>query len=367
MRLPVCVVVAGAACVCVHGAGAAAAGPVTINWVSDPLRAGEIGMVAGGGFSAASKVTLTDSSGKAVVTAAIDATDSALKFAMPAAAAQQVYDVSVDGSAPYPINVPDVWWWQGDNGNVSTPSGWLRVFGRALAPPSTATETEASELTVTLEASLLAAAKAQDFERAQQLVRQLAGAELDSAALAVSGTQLRLTPVSAEPTDASPITLSAVGANTTEFHALFEIPSSMTPGTYKAEISSGTASKSAGEWFPLSMFESPAMAAVSHVTIEAPRAWKSDVFTVDCEWSKPIFERPCGWVGARSSKQVDDALCVARSTLSFTAVCFDVRVWPWQGKGKGKRWWRGDVTPRAVLRRRSSDCTRGHQASRRGH
>jgi hypothetical protein len=315
MRLLIWVLVAGAASVCVHGAAAAsagAAGPVTINWVSDPLRAGEIGMIAGGGFSAASKVMLTDSLGKAVVTAAIDATDSALKFVMPAAAAQQVYDVSVDGSAPYPINVPDVWWWQGDNGNVSTPSGWLRVFGRALAPPSTAAERDASQLTAALEAQLLAAAKTQDFERAQELVRQLAGVELDSAArLTDSGTQLRLTPVSAEATDASPITLSAVAANTTEFHALFEIPSSMTPGTYKAELSSGAASKSAGEWFALNMFESPAMAAVSHVTIEAPRVWKSDVFTVDCEWSKPIFERPCGWVGARSSKQVDDALCVA--------------------------------------------------------
>lgn len=313
MRLPaVCVLVASTACVCVKGA---APPSVTINWVSDPLRAGEIGMIAGGGFSAASKVTLTDSSGKAVVTAAIDATDSALKFAMPAAAQQTVYDVSVDGSAPYPINVPDVWWWQGDNGNVSTPSGWLRVFGRALAPPSATTERDASELTAALEAELLAAAKAQDFERAQELVRQLAGAELSSAALTGSGTQIRLTPVSAETTDTSPITLSAVAANTTEFHALFEIPSSMTPGKYKAEISSGTASKSAGEWFALSMFESPTSTAVSHVTIEAPRVWKSDVFTVDCEWSKPIFERPCGWVGARSSKQVDDALCAASSTL----------------------------------------------------
>ena len=313
MRRAVCVLSAGAACVCVH---AAAPPAVTINWVSDPLRPGEIGMIAGGGFSAASKVTLTDSSGKAVVTAAIDVTDSALKFAMPVATTAQqvdVYDVSVDGSAPYPINVPDVWWWQGDNGNVSTPSGWLRVFGRSLAPPST--QRDASELIRTLEAELLAAAKAQDFERSQELARQLAGAELGSAALIGSGTQIRLTPVSAEATDASPITLSAVAVNTTEYHALFEIPSSMTPGTYKAEISSGTASHSAGEWFAVRMFESPTMAAVSQVTIEAPRVWKSDVFTVDCEWSKPIFERPCGWVGARSSTQVDDALCVASSTL----------------------------------------------------
>lgn len=299
--------------------------PATINWVSDPLRAGEIGMVAGGGFTNASKVTLTDSSGNTAVAAALDVTDAALKFAMPAGSAQQVYDVSVDGSAPYPINVPDVWWWQGDNGNVSTPSGWLRVFGRALAPPSATIKREASELTAVLEARLLAAAKAQDFKQAQHLVQQLANAAEGHTTLASIGTQIRLTPTLADASDAVPVTLSAVAANTTEFHAMFEIPSDLTPGVYKAEISSGAVSKSSGEWFAMSMFESPTMAAVSHVTIETPRVWKNDVFTVDCEWNKPIFERPCGWVGARSSKQVDDALCVAHIYILFykRTVCFN--------------------------------------------
>ena len=46
------------------------AAPATVNWVSDPLRPGGIGLIAGGGFTAASKVTLTDSAGKATVAAA---------------------------------------------------------------------------------------------------------------------------------------------------------------------------------------------------------------------------------------------------------------------------------------------------------
>ena len=253
-------------------------------------------------------MTLTDAAGKATVAAAIDATDGALKFTMPAGAAQVAYDVTVDGSAPYPINVPDAWWWQGDQGNASTPSGWLRVFGRALAPPATAAQQEVGAATAALEAQLMAAAQQKDFARAQELVRELASAQ--DGAIAATGTQIRLTPIAnadgSAITDAAPVTLSAVAANTTEFHAMFEIPPTLAAGSYMAEISSGAVSKTAGEWFPLEMFESPGMPAVTHITIVAPRVWKSDVFTVDCEWSKPIFERPCGWVGARSSVQVSD-------------------------------------------------------------
>jgi len=297
------------------------AAPATVNWVSDPLRPGGIGLIAGGGFTAASKVTLTDSAGKATVAAAVDVSDAALKFTMPATTEQQAYDVSVDGSAPYPINVPDVWWWQGDQGSVSTPSGWLRVFGRAIAPPVAAAQRVADKRTAALEAELLGATRAKDFERAQHLVQQLATAADGGTLLAGPGTQIRLTPVSATTSAAAvaPVTLSAVAANTTEFHALFEIPASLAAGSYKAEISSGAVSKSAGQWFPLETFQSPEQMATSQVTIEAPRVWKSDVFTVDCEWSKPIFERPCGWVGARSSEQVDAALCVTTHHAPRTA------------------------------------------------
>ena len=83
-----------------------------------------------------SKVTLvsssadSDSATTAATTTtvpALDASNAALKFRVPGAA--QAYDVSVDGSAPLCMNLPDPWWWQGDAGNSSTPDGWLRVFG----------------------------------------------------------------------------------------------------------------------------------------------------------------------------------------------------------------------------------------------
>ena len=228
-----------------HGA----ASTVTVNWVSDPLRPGSTGLIAGGGFSNFSKVTLTDSSGKATVAAAIDVADGALKFTMPAGAAQVAYDVTVDGSVPFPINVPDAWWWQGDQGNTSTPSGWLRVFGRALAPPATAAQQQVGAATATLEAQLMAAAQQKDFKRAQEIVRELASSA--DGAIAATGTQIKLTPIAdadGSVTDAAPVTLSAVPANTTEYHAMFELPASLAAGSYKAEISSGAVSNSAGEW-----------------------------------------------------------------------------------------------------------------------
>ena len=44
--------------------------------------------------------------------APVQVTDSALKFQLPVSStAMAAYDVSVDGSAPLPINLPDVWWW----------------------------------------------------------------------------------------------------------------------------------------------------------------------------------------------------------------------------------------------------------------
>ena len=49
----------------------------------------------------------------------------------------------------------------------------------------------------------------------------------------------------------------------------------------------------------------------STVQIISPPQWDPKVFTVDCELSKPIFERPCGWVGARSSAQLDAAIAQA--------------------------------------------------------
>lgn len=59
------------------------------------------------------------------------------------------------------------------------------------------------------------------------------------------------------------------------------------------------------------MFVSPTEPRAAKVTVVTPRVWDETVFEVDCDWGKPIFQRPCGWVGARSSAAVDAALALA--------------------------------------------------------
>ena len=103
-------------------AAAPAHSAVHLNWVS---HNGAAALLAGGPFAATSKVTLvsssTDSDSATTATTttttvpALDVSNAALKFRVPGAS--QAYDVSVDGSAPLCMNLPDPWWWQGDAGN----------------------------------------------------------------------------------------------------------------------------------------------------------------------------------------------------------------------------------------------------------
>ena len=125
-------------------AAAMAPAAVHLNWVS---HGGDVALLGGGPFSNSSTVELTCSGhGGATTdaeqlahrstTPALDVSDAALKFRVPDPT--KAYDVSVDGSAPLCLNLPDPWWWQGDSGNSSTPGGWLRVFGRSISSPGAA-------------------------------------------------------------------------------------------------------------------------------------------------------------------------------------------------------------------------------------
>eukprot|EP00933_Yihiella_yeosuensis_P031758 TRINITY_DN25376_c0_g1_i1.p1 TRINITY_DN25376_c0_g1~~TRINITY_DN25376_c0_g1_i1.p1 ORF type:complete len:802 (-),score=122.38 TRINITY_DN25376_c0_g1_i1:24-2267(-) len=242
---------------------------------------------------------------------AFDISSSSLKFKMPedvgkAAESSVAYSMTVGDSQPFLINTPDVWWWQGDQGNVSTPGGWLRVFGRCIQSSASATALEASsERVVTLEKHLLKATREASFEVAEQILAQLKAMKKS---LNIAKPQIRLT---SENQSHSPVILTAF--NFSEFDANFAIPATLEPGTFKAEISAGSTPDGQGPWFPLKMFATPSTPDLSKVTVRAPRSWKSDVFQVDCDWHKDVFSRPCGWVGARSSLQVDAALAKARA------------------------------------------------------
>ena len=104
----------------------------TIFWATQPARPGETVMLAGSGWTAAAKVSIKTETGDSVVVAATQVSEASLKFVIPATMALDIYTVSVDGSAPYTINTPDTWWFQGDRGNTSTAGGWVRAARNQL-------------------------------------------------------------------------------------------------------------------------------------------------------------------------------------------------------------------------------------------
>ena len=271
----------------------------TLSWISHPLRPGETAVVSGGELTNSSVIRLTSHAGSKTATA-VDASTTALKFALPSGSAVEAWDLSIDDSNPIPINLPDIWWWQGDAGSSSTPGGWVRVFGRSVSVPDTAID-DSNAVLEDLANEFRKAAVLGHFDEADYLLEQLKQQrmklEMKSKAKAV--TTLRLTPTSKQ-SQLVPIVLTAALANTTEWDALFELPRDISLGNYTLEVNNGLSTPSRPDgWVAASMFATPASPVHTTLSITAPRVWKKDIFTVDCDWEKSIFDRPCGWVGAR--------------------------------------------------------------------
>ena len=120
----------------------------SLSWASVPLLPGTLALLSGGGFHNSSEVTLVAPDGTKHITPALDASTAALKFKMPdepglpphlfstssalllhsfctalplhsfctpsalplplCTLSAGAFDVRVDGSAPLPVNVPDM-------------------------------------------------------------------------------------------------------------------------------------------------------------------------------------------------------------------------------------------------------------------
>ena len=119
----------------------------------------------------------------------------------------------------------------------------------------------ASAAPLSAQARLLEAVRRKDFERARAHMTSLQQLQAASSrqAQAAACTQLRLTPSKG---GGLPLILSAAPANTTEFHALFVLPESLAPGSYRAEVSNGASTATRSQWTALQMFESPEAPAV---------------------------------------------------------------------------------------------------------
>jgi beta-glucosidase len=113
--------------------------PVVI-WASDPVRAGESVVVRGDGFGKKALVEASFSeNGKTTDWKSLDVlqqTSTTLKFALPAKIGDGIVRFRIsdgkDTSTPSILNAPKVWWIQGDETEMATSGGWLRIFGLNL-------------------------------------------------------------------------------------------------------------------------------------------------------------------------------------------------------------------------------------------
>lgn len=116
--------------------GALQAAPVVI-WASDPVRPGETVVVRGDGFGKKAKVEVSNSGqGEWKAAEVQQQTERTLKFTLPdkLTSGPVSFRVLVGGeqSAVHHLNVPQVWWMQGDQVETATPGGWIRLFGLNL-------------------------------------------------------------------------------------------------------------------------------------------------------------------------------------------------------------------------------------------
>jgi hypothetical protein len=130
----------------------AAGPPPSIFWASQPVRAGQTVMVSGAGFgpgAALAMQPLPDDDTKQPFDGPefklgtprrvepSQVADSLLMAEVPELSGARVFNFCVAAgdrfSEPRLLNVPEVWFLQGDQGQTASPGGWLAAFGNCLS------------------------------------------------------------------------------------------------------------------------------------------------------------------------------------------------------------------------------------------
>ena len=198
-----------------------------ITWVSDPVRDGELVMLQAVHHDNLTKVLLTklgEASPQVIQPTRIG--QHSVFFVLPAEGSAHSsdsenseslgkrYTVQLERGGDHmrsevaQINQPEVWWFQGDLGNSSSPGGWLRVFGTSLYLSSSSSVTGSQD--------------------------QANGPLAHLCPVAVSV----LSPAAnSNEAPAGCIVLPADGINASSFHARFRVPVSTPIGDYRLSIS----------------------------------------------------------------------------------------------------------------------------------
>ena len=117
-----------------------------IFWASDPVKPGQTVQVTGIDLAAFETVDITrvpDTGGETaggvqppLPAQVLARSDNTFAFVVPAEMEPGVFSATLRGATGalnVPLNLPDVYWAQGDRGQAASPGGWLRLSGRNIA------------------------------------------------------------------------------------------------------------------------------------------------------------------------------------------------------------------------------------------
>jgi hypothetical protein len=318
--------------------------PLVLSWASSPVFANETLLLHGSGFLAhygpALRVRVqplllqqqgsgsdggagaghdTASPSGMLLQPALAPSAVSLMVVLPASLQQDsAYAVQVQSghgatSNVITVNTPDVWWLQGDGGNISTPGGWVRVFGRALSlvpasngrrrrqivAPHAAASDRAIEDQIRQAIAAGNMALLERLHASQRAVAARVAASLRQQSS--TGSRIHYTTLHLRHVDgrAAPVTLTAL--NLTAWSALFAVPHTLAPGRYNVSVSNGH-----GPPVPVDCFVSPSLPSVRWVDVAAQDpAWPpSNHFNVTAFGNtEPVVGRdPPGGVTDGSSR-----------------------------------------------------------------
>jgi hypothetical protein len=207
--------------------------------------------------SSPSTVKATISEVNQVKIAPAQVNNASLMLPLPASLPIGSYSITCGGSAPFVVNAPDLWWIQGDAGNVSTsgPNGWLRVFGRSISLAPT-NDTAARLSAQAVAGKIEAAARRGDFET----VERLATTQADAARSTLEAHQAMMPTLTLTNQLTDSVLPPIMATNSSSVEALFLL-NAVPPGTYKVGVSNGHANS------VLDSFVSPEQPHVGTLTV----------------------------------------------------------------------------------------------------
>jgi hypothetical protein len=115
------------------------AGPAHVWWSAEPVLPGELAMLQGEGWTDNPAIAIASGQTedfKPVPSEHIHTNARSLRFIVPAQHPVGVTRCAITARGQtlnIALNMPQPWWNQGDQGRISSPGGWARVFGRCLA------------------------------------------------------------------------------------------------------------------------------------------------------------------------------------------------------------------------------------------